>query len=235
MRNLLVVSAVLGGVLNVAFAETTAKSAGKKPIISMDMIYGTVELLSDVYTDAHAQITKVASPLVAPHVEKVSAMIPADPLAEVCAKVGVKKSLVLDKVSTAKDAAIQAKATAAVMMDKAYSPVIKAVEQGVSAFEKKMPKYAGLIPKTVGDLVIFIVYACIVAYVLLRLTLFSLRLALSIFCCICCCGSCACCRKRKHHGKHHHHKKHHSNGAKKGEAAAAAAPAAAKAKGKKKA
>jgi len=233
MRNLFCASALLGVALNVAAAQ---KAEGKKPIVSMDLIYGTVELISDVYSDAQAQISKAAAPVTGPLMQKVSATFPADPLADICAKVGMQKSKVLDKVSTAKDAAIQAKATVAVLMDKAYSPVANFVEQLISTFEKKMPKYSGLIPKTVGDLVVFIVYALVVAYVVLRLALFAFRMALSIFCCICCCGSCACCRSRKHHGKHHHHKKHHSNGAKKGEAAAAAAtPAAAKAKGKKKA
>jgi len=199
------------------------------------MIYGTTELLSDVYADAQSQISSVVAPLMAPHLEKVSATLPADPLAEICGKVGLQKSLVLEKLSVAKDAAIQMKSTVAVLMDKAYSPVVDAVAQFISAFEKKMPKYAGLIPKTVGDLLIFLVYIVIVTYVVLKISLFALRLALSIFCCICCCGRCFCCRRR-HHGKHHHHKKHHSNGAKKGEAAAAAAtaPAAGK-KGKKKA
>jgi len=234
MRNFLFAFAVFGVALNVAADKGSKAAKGKKPIVSMDMIYGTVELVSDVYTETRAQISKAAAPVLAPHIEKVSAMLPADPLGEVCGKVGMQKSEVLDKVSMAKDAAIQAKATAAVMMDRAYSPVVDAVEKLITAFEKKMPQYAGLVRKTVGDLVIFIVYALVVTYVVLRLALFAFRLGLSIFCCICCCGRCACCRQ-KHHGKHHHHKKHHSNGAKKGEAAAAAAaPAAAKAKGKNK-
>lgn len=236
MRSLIFASAVLGVAVDVAAAKGPEKVAGKKPVISMDMIYGTVELISDVYTDVQTQISRAAAPLVAPYVEKVSAMIPSDPIADVCAKVGVQKSQVLDKVSLAKDAAIQAKATAAVLMDKAYMPIIDGVANIISAFEKKMPKYAGLIPKTVGDFGIFIVYVLVVLYILFRVALFALRMTLWIFCCVCCCGRCACCRGRKHHGKHHHHKKHHSNGATKGAAAAAAAaPAAAKAKGKKKA
>merc|ERR1740129_2086558 len=98
-------------------------------------------------------------------------------------------------VTKAQEAIAHAKAISAEQTAKAYGTSKKMVEKIVTMFEKKLPKYTGLIPKTPEDFVLFVVYISSVLYICLRVVLFCFQTALSIFCCICCCG--CCCQRKK--------------------------------------
>lgn len=166
-----------------------------KPIVTTDIIYGTIDLLSTIHEEVYGRAKAAAAPLAAPAMKAISAKVPEDLLGEACSKVGVKKADVMGHVTKAQDAFAHAKAISAAQYAKAYGTSSKMVERLVTMFEKKLPKYTGLIPKTPEDFLIFVVYISSVLYVCFRVLFFVLHTALSIYCFICCCG--CCCRKRK--------------------------------------
>lgn len=210
--------ALLFAVLDVARAEKKEGPGKVKPIVTTDIFYDTAELLSDIYGEAWGKLSSLAAPHVAPFVTTVLTKLPKDPLAEICAKVGLKKSLVLEKYATAQNALLHAKSLTAAAIAKAEEPLNSLVVKAVNMFEKIMPKYAGLIPKTIGDFLLFTIYLLVVLYIVLRVFLWMVRKAFSIFCCICCCG---CCGRRQGNAKPASNKPSKGNAVKKGEAAAA--------------
>lgn len=169
-----------------------------KPIITTELVYGTAELFYDMYDEAREYITDKAAPLVAPAVSSMSAQLPEDPLALLCAKVGMKKAVITENVANAQGALLHAKALVADLAAKAYEPLSLIVVGAVMAFENMMPKYIGLIPRNLGDFAVFMLYFMTVSYVLVRIALRILRIVFGIFRgVICCVFCCRCCRRRK--------------------------------------
>jgi len=195
MRTLLFCLALAPSVLD---AKKMEKARKVKPIITTDLVYSTAELFYDMYDDAREYITEKASPLVAPAVSSMSAQLPEDPLALLCAKVGLKKAVITENVANAQGALLHAKALVADVVAKAYEPLSLMVVGAVTAFENMMPRYTGLIPRNLGDFAVFMLYFMTVSYIIIRIALRILRIVFGIFRgVICCVFCCRCCRQRK--------------------------------------
>mmetsp|Transcript_78702 Transcript_78702/g.148498 ORF Transcript_78702/g.148498 Transcript_78702/m.148498 type:complete len:247 (-) Transcript_78702:131-871(-) len=205
----------------------------RKPIVTTDIFYGTAELMYDIYADAWAGLVE---PLLTKYdvetkvktaVADVTAM--GEKQLEVgFEKAGLKKEVVTEKIQMAQAGISHAKAVAYDLAAKAYEPMSSVSAAAVTKFEALMPEYAGIVPKTPGDVLLFFVYFVFVVYVLLKLTLLALKIALRIFCCLCCCCGCkCCCRKQATNGAS---KK--AKGKKQEASAKAAAPASSSKNGK---
>jgi len=187
--------------LALVFACTGAAGA-KKPIVTTDIIYGTGELIYDVYGTIYNKFA-------AEHVSKGSAAIqsaiaphlPKDILGEVCSKVGVPKSEVLSKIKAAQDTYVQAKVFVTEKVALAEAPLNSAVKFVVDHFEAFLPAYKGVVPKTIGDFTVFAIYIAFVLYVLVKIILFALRFAFGIFWFVFLCGCCRRGRPVKAEGK----------------------------------
>merc|ERR1711920_1136335 len=70
----------------------------------------------------------------------------------------------------------------------------KLAVQAITGFEAAVPSAQGVIPKTLGNLVLFVAYMGLVAYVLLRVARLALRIVFGIagffLCGVCCCRLC---------------------------------------------
>lgn len=97
----------------------------------------------------------------------------------------------------ANTAFVQLKALVAEYSQKAYDPMDKAAVGMIEKFESKLPAYKGMIPKTLGNLVLFICYKAVVLYVLLKVILFALRMVFGITSCVVCCICCCRCGRSK--------------------------------------
>mmetsp|Transcript_42056 Transcript_42056/g.78680 ORF Transcript_42056/g.78680 Transcript_42056/m.78680 type:complete len:232 (-) Transcript_42056:75-770(-) len=179
-------------------------SAQKKPIVTTEIFFETAELMQDIYTSAWASMVEPMLPKVKANMEKVTekGFVEGEKLFDMlCAKAGLKKDDISAKLDAAKGALLQVKANAYEFAAKTHDKLSSYADIFVSKFEAKMPKYAGLVPKTPGDVLFFIVYLAVVVYVLVKLTMLALKVALRIFCCACCCCGCkCCCRKSKSNG-----------------------------------
>uniref|UniRef100_A0A7S2CBD3 Uncharacterized protein n=1 Tax=Alexandrium andersonii TaxID=327968 RepID=A0A7S2CBD3_9DINO len=190
MRTLFVCLALAPAVL-----EAKKEKVGKtKPIITTDIVYGTVELFYDLYDETRGFVMEKAAPVVSPIMEQASANLPKDPIAEICSKAGVEKKMVMSKIAEAQAAVLQVKSLVAEKSALVYEPLNSVSVALITKFESALPKYAGLIPKTPGDLFLFLVYFTMVLYVIFKVVMRILRIVLGIFCCVCCCG---CCRRGK--------------------------------------
>ncbi|OLP81071.1 hypothetical protein AK812_SmicGene38425 [Symbiodinium microadriaticum] len=65
----------------------------------------------------------------------------------------------------------------------------------VDTFETALPQYAGLIVRTPGNLVLFVLYIAAAVYALVKLALLAFWIFWTLLCCLCCCG--CCCLRRK--------------------------------------
>jgi len=169
-----------------ASSEAKAASSKRTPIVTADLIYGTGELFYDIYDAAYTA-------LLHPHVEKhgSTVMQHLDTLVELgSSKIGKSKKEVYDKVDEHKGLALQLKADITAKLTMVHDKVNDQVGQLVDKFDKAVPKFAGIFPKSVFDLTIFGAYCAFVLYIILRVV----RFALGIFCCVFCCG---CCRGGK--------------------------------------
>lgn len=214
--------------LPIALASAaTNGGTSMKPVITTDIIYGTIDLLSTIHEEVYGRAKAAAAPLTAPAMKAINEKLPKDLLEEACSKVGMKKKDVMGHVTKAQDAFAHAKAISASQFAKVYGTSQTMVDRLVTMLEKKLPKYTGLIPKTPEDFLIFVVYISSVLYVCFRVLFFLLHTALSIYCFICCCG--CCCRRRKPAAE----AAKKGKAADKGKTAAAATAATAKASAKK--
>lgn len=166
----------------------------KEPIITTDIVTGTGGLLYDMYA-------RVWDTYAAPHWDKyygiakteVTKVLPPDPLAAVCEKVGCQKAVVQGKIDEAMAMASQVKATVYEKCSEAYEPLNKGTGILVDQFERALPDYAGAVPRPLGDFVLFVSYIFLFMYVTTTIALNVFKIALSIYCFFCCCG---CCRSR---------------------------------------
>jgi len=176
----------------VAFVHADKATPGKSPLISTEVLYGTYEILADAGSHAY----KMAN------VEGLIAQIPIDNIKkEVLKQTGPIPPLppqVDDAVLQATAAYVQVKSLVMEHTQKAYKPMNDGAVGLIEKFEKQFPSYKGLIPKTLGNFVLFVCYKFVVLYVVLKVLLFILRTVFGItscvICCICCCR---CCRSKK--------------------------------------
>jgi len=188
--------------VTVAAADDKGKAA-KAPIVPMDIIHGTTDMLHDVYehafnfvhglstkhgihTTAHAHFTK--------HLTN-------DPIAHVCSKVGCKAKDIQDTLSKTHGAVMQAKAQVYEHSAKVTGPLDDFAAVAVGHFEKHVPSYTGVVPKTFGNVALATLYAFFVAYVVFRLARFGLSTSLKLFCFFFCCGCCRGSKTAKKTGK----------------------------------
>jgi len=183
--------------LAAALAAGAAQAEKVTPIITTDVVYGTAELVYDIYAEAWGRISEAT----APHTSQLLSHLPKDPLGELCSKVGVKKKVVMQRWSATRGSIMHAKAVAADQAAQAYQPLNAGAIKLVSLFERVMPKYTGLIPKTLGDVLVFLVYFAAVFYVLFRILVLALRLVMGLVCFFCCCRCCRCCCRKAKAGK----------------------------------
>merc|ERR1712050_48939 len=142
---------------------------------------------------------------------------------------------IMDKYKQAEGAVLQGKAQVYEHVATARQFLNTQAGTIIVRVEKQFPDYAGVIPKTAGDLLLSTLYLLFVAYVVFRIARFVIGVALSIFCCFCCCR--CCCRKRKeattNGGKNGKNGKHQdSKAAAKGKATPQPKANASKTKGK---
>eukprot|EP00440_Ansanella_granifera_P046704 gb/GFBE01050578.1/.p1 GENE.gb/GFBE01050578.1/~~gb/GFBE01050578.1/.p1 ORF type:complete len:229 (+),score=69.81 gb/GFBE01050578.1/:1-687(+) len=186
--------------LSVLAVATVARAqAGKKPLVSTDIVHGTVELFYEAYAGFYDKFVGPHMHHVEKHTDTVfnvvdAALGPEDPITDVCKQVGCKKEEVLTAYETAKDTTVKAKETALARMAQLYEPLNRYTDFVIDSYESAMPKHAGLIPRTPGNLILFVIYISFAVYTLLRVAFYIINCGLSIFCCVCCCG---CCRRKK--------------------------------------
>jgi len=176
-------------VIALALAGVRSAEAGeRKPLITTDLIYGTCELVYDIYDAAYVAVA--AGP-----VEKLSPKVTEilDKGLEVaCEKLGKKKGDVYSKIEEIKANVAQFRVAQTANMETVREKLNVKVAGLVDKFDVKFPRYAGVVPKTAGDLIFFSVYACFVMYILFFITKSIIRFLLGVFCFFCCCG---CCRR----------------------------------------
>jgi len=165
--------------------------AQKSPLLSTDLVYNTVELLTDardfVWEKAKADALLAQGQM---HVAKAKQ--------EVLKQTGPLPPQVDDALLQASTAYVQVKALALEYYQKAYEPANQVAVDLIEKFESRLPAYKGLIPKTLGNFVLFVCYKAIVVFIVLKAFLFVLRLVLGIFrCLICGVLCCGCCRGSK--------------------------------------
>uniref|UniRef100_A0A7S1RBJ8 Uncharacterized protein n=1 Tax=Alexandrium catenella TaxID=2925 RepID=A0A7S1RBJ8_ALECA len=192
MRILLVCLALAPTMLDAKKEKAEKAAKTMTPIITTDLVYGTFELFYDIYDEARGFVTQKAGPVLAPVVDSMATHLPKDPLAELCAKIGVKKAEITDRVAGAQAALLHAKSIAVAKSAQAYEPLNALAVSLIDAFERLLPKYAGLIPKNLGDLLLFQLYFFVVVYLLYRVASRVLGILRGIICGVCCC----CCRRR---------------------------------------
>merc|ERR1711972_420393 len=94
------------------------------------------------------------------------------------------------KYSELEGHALHGKSLLAGYVAQATEPLDKKAGELADRIETLVPKHKGRLPKTALDLAFLFVYLLVVTYVFLKVFLFALRLAKSIFCMFFCC----CCR-----------------------------------------
>jgi hypothetical protein len=198
------VTALLAAVVLLTVAptgEAKAEGASRKraPIAPSDILYGTTELLYDIYAAAYEAADGMAAKygVHAAVKEHSSKILPADPVEVACSKLGCKKKEVMDKVKVAQDAVLQVKGTVYEHGMKAHEFVNGHAHTIGTHLEKQFPGYAGHMPKTAVDLLFVSLYVLFVMYIVFKIASFFICLCLSIFCCVCCC----CCRRKGKGGK----------------------------------
>lgn len=163
-------------------AQTVAGE--QKTLISTDILYRTYELLGDTYSMAYKKAD----------VDGLLKQVPMDDIKKaIDEQMKALPPQATQMLSEAQTMSVQVKGLAYEYLDKAYEPANAMAVNIIKSAEKAMPAYKGMVPHTLGNLVLFLIYACVVFYVLVKVALFALKFALGVFCCFCCCG---CCRRR---------------------------------------
>lgn len=168
--------------------KTKTKTAGgaRKPVLTTDIIFSTFELLSDISDDVYNTFVghhvSKHGPVVQAHVDKA--------LDFVSAKAQMKKEDILGQVDLLKTRVGDTKATLAVHKATVHETLNGHSSKFVDAFDKALPRFAGLLPRTVGDLLLSVLYFAFIFYFLLRVVTGVFRLVLKTFCFFCCCGFC---------------------------------------------
>jgi len=176
-----------------AALATTAqcKEAKRSPSVAPSQIlYGTAEIIGDIYSHVYDALDKTGVP--AQVKAQTNKLLTEDPIALACSKIGCKKKDITDALAKPEAVILQVKAQGYELKAKASDALDGVAASIVAQFEKHVPSYKGVLPNNILDLFLVIMYFAFVFYVTLRITLFVIRTALSIFCCVCCCG---CCRR----------------------------------------
>lgn len=180
-----------------AFALLTGVAAEAKAqraaVVPMEIIYGTGELIYDTYAHAYNAIEGLSTKhgIHTKAQAHLKAVLTEDPIAHVCSKAGCKAEDIKGHMSKAQAAVLQAKATVQAHAATAQDKLNDVAGMVVTEFEKHVPSYRGVVPKTFGNVALFALYSLFVVYVVFRIARFVIGLSLGIFCCVCCCG---CCR-----------------------------------------
>lgn len=187
---------------------TKRRGGRRKPIISMQHIYGTFGLIrdaSDAIWDLHFR--DLYARHVAPHTAQFGSG--EDILMFIAGKLGVSEAKVREHVGRASDAVARARASRAVESAELLAALEKcrviAETRGTAmaqhfalVWDILLPAYGGMIPGTISDVTVFLIYFLILLYVslrvLLKLSLLGLQIAFGILCCP---RRCCCSRKRE--------------------------------------
>uniref|UniRef100_A0A6T9D7S7 Transmembrane protein n=1 Tax=Noctiluca scintillans TaxID=2966 RepID=A0A6T9D7S7_NOCSC len=154
-------------------ASGMSPSGGTSPIITAEKVADTVRLLGDV-------TLALWHDHVGPVVEKLFASVPPE-----------IKDAAFVRVATVNDAWARGQLALSRAIAPSCAVLDKVAAEAVDKFEDMLPKYKGLVPRTFSDVTTFIVFFCIVLYVLFRM----FRFGLGLMCCVFC--PCFFCRKRK--------------------------------------
>jgi type I site-specific restriction endonuclease len=161
--------------------------AQAKPLLSVDTVYATYDVLADIASTAYTKAN------VDQHLKQVE-----QPVAEIKAKINEQmKALPPDLMKGIEEAQVkivQVKAMVMEQVEKAQEPAAKAAATAKDQIESAVPALKGTIGDGAANLALFAVYMAVVLYVTLKMALLVLRITLSIFCFCCCCG---CCRGGK--------------------------------------
>jgi len=184
-------------------AEAKAKRA---PVVPMDVIYATGDMILDVYAHAYSAIEGVSTKhgIHTQGKDLLTKVLTNDPIGLACSKVGCKAKDINDAISKAQSTVLQVKAQAYEHAAKGFNALDNVAVQVVTQIETHVPSYKGVVPKTFGNLVIFALYSVFVLYITLKILRFVIGTSLGIFCCVCCCGCCrgkAAPKKGKNSGK----------------------------------
>jgi len=183
-------------------AEATAQ---RSAVVPMEIIYGTGGLIYDAYAHAYNAIEGLSTKhgIHTKAQAHLTAVLTEDPIGHVCSKAGCKAKDIKDHMGKAQAAVLQAKAQVYEYAAKAQDKLNDVAGMLVTEFEKHVPSYGGVVPKTFGNVAILAIYFLFVVYVVFRIAHFAIGLSLSIFCCVCCCGCCrgGAAKKGKNSGK----------------------------------
>jgi len=185
--------AAMRTLLAAAFASVLAGAQGK-PLITKAVFYDTYGMLEEACSTAYKKAgvdAALANVQEVPQVKELKAVVDK--------QVGVAMKALPPQVTKGMDdaqvMALQVKATMleymAIVQDKADEGATAAVKQ----LETLVPALKGVIGVGAADLLLFAAYFFFVVYVSLKVALFVLGKAMSIFCFCCCCG--CCCRGKK--------------------------------------
>merc|ERR1719468_1076709 len=98
-------------------------------------------------------------------------------------------------LAQAQTAYVQVKEAVMDAHSQAYEPLNKAAVGVIDGFERAVPSHKGMVPKTLGNFVLFVCYKAVVLYVLLKVFFSILRFVSGITRCVCCCLCCCRCRR----------------------------------------
>jgi len=178
--------ALLGSVVGEKAGGKKVVGEKRRPIITAAIFHDTIELVADVADNLY---TSVLEPHVTKHSPKVIAAVD-----EHMAKAGIKKSEITAKYDTLMGHVSTAKANLAVHKTTAQARLDEVAAKVVSKFDQAMPKYAGAVPDTFSDLLVFSLYSLFVLYVVFTITRKVFGISMGLFCFFFCCG---CCRGGK--------------------------------------
>merc|ERR1712048_914530 len=111
---------------------------GGAPIITTDIVYGTGELLYDIYDSVWGYSATMLAAKGLTYVEVVAPLLPADPLSVICKKVGIQKAVVVEKWTAAQATVLQGKVTLMSFMASAYDPLNSVAVSAIDFFERLM-------------------------------------------------------------------------------------------------
>eukprot|EP00930_Biecheleria_cincta_P101997 TRINITY_DN93660_c0_g1_i1.p1 TRINITY_DN93660_c0_g1~~TRINITY_DN93660_c0_g1_i1.p1 ORF type:complete len:343 (+),score=65.43 TRINITY_DN93660_c0_g1_i1:132-1031(+) len=165
-----------------------APQGKRAPLLTTDMVYETADLLQTVYANFLADHVRMKAAAFLNSTDPItSAVLVADPIAQLCSKLGCKKEEVEQDVHAIyKKTRVFASGLTALAVQtsgRIQEHMADWTHVAVDHFERVMPKYEGLIPRTTGNLTLFVMYLIAVLCVLLRAASLALRLALFVLCC----------------------------------------------------
>jgi len=167
------------GLLCVALVHVRAQ---RQPLISVDLLSDTYDLLSDVSSFAWKKAG----------VDEMIAKVPVEDVKKkILEQTGPVPPAVHQNLAQAQTAYVQVKEAVMDAHSQAYEPLNKAAVGVIDGFERAVPSHKGMVPKTLGNFVLFVCYKAVVLYVLLKVFFSILRFVSGItrcvFCCLCCC------------------------------------------------